>query len=73
MSWEMVGAKVTLRKESRWARGHQDPSNPLGVVGVIDSYYDDDGSYGVSWSNGSKNDCYRIPDDLKVIGVFIES
>ncbi len=73
MSEEMVGAKVTLQKDSRWAKGYQDPSNPLGVVGVIDSYYDDDGSYGVTWSNGCENNCYRIPDDLKVIGVLIES
>lgn len=77
MSEEMVGVKVTLQKDSRWAAGREDPSNPLGVVGVITSYYDedddDDGSYGVSWSNGYENNGYRIPDDLKVIGVLIES
>lgn len=72
MSEEMVGAKVTLQKDSRWARGYQDSSNPLGVVGVITSYYDEGGSYGVSWSNGYENNCYRIPDDLKVIGISIE-
>lgn len=73
MSEEMVGVKVTLQKDSRWAAGHEDPSNPLGVVGVITSYNDKDGDYEVSWSNGCENNCYRIPDDLKVIGVLIES
>lgn len=73
MSEGMVGAKVTLQKDSYWARGYQDPSNPLGVVGVITSYDDQDGDYEVSWSNGCENNSYRIPDDLKVIGILIES
>lgn len=71
MSGEMVGAKVTLQKDSRWSRGGLEPSNPIGVVGVI--IYQRADSYGVRWANGCENDCYRIPDDLKVIGVLIES
>lgn len=71
MSEEMVGAKVTLQKDSRWAKGYEDPSNPLGMAGVV--IYQRGDSYGVRWSNGCENNCYRIPDDLKVIGVSIES
>jgi len=54
-----IGDKVMLREGSRWAIPGEHSANPIHCYGTITSK---DGSYCISWSNGTTNSCYEDHD-----------
>lgn len=62
-----IGTRVMLNPDSTYAKG-PDSSNPVDTEGTIDDYNEYDDSYGVEWDNGTSNGCYKIGEDLIILG-----
>lgn len=63
-----IGTRVTLNPKSYYAdpSDNRYSSNPVGIEGTIDYYKDSE--YSVKWDNGKIGICYKIGEDLIILG-----